>query len=123
MASIAPAIGPRDPLTGDAIGGQNFWATTAEVRFPLPFIPDDLGISAAAFADAGSLWGVPGDVDSLYSGGGVTIEDSSAVRASLGVSLLWDSPVGPLRVDYAEPIAKEDYDKVQNLRFGASTKF
>jgi outer membrane protein insertion porin family len=37
--------------------------------------------------------------------------------------LLWNSPVGPLRVDYAEPIAKEDYDREQKLRFGASTRF
>lgn len=114
-------FGPRDPLTGDAIGGENFWATTAEIRFPLPFIPDDLGISAAAFADAGSLWGVPDDVVALY--GDIPIEDVNSVRASLGVSLLWNSPVGPLRVDYAEPIAKENFDRVQNLRFGASTKF
>jgi outer membrane protein insertion porin family len=115
--------GPRDLVTGDALGGQNFWATTAEVRFPLPFIPEDLGISAAAFADAGSLWGVPGNISDLSQPGVFELEDSSAIRASVGVSLLWNSPVGPLRVDYAEPIAKEDYDRVQNLRFGASTKF
>ena len=44
-------------LTGDALGGSTFWATTAEVRFPFPFIPDDLGMSGAVFADAGSLFG------------------------------------------------------------------
>ena len=50
-------FGPRDLLTGDALGGDTFWATTAEVRFPLPFIPDDLGMRGAVFADAGSLFG------------------------------------------------------------------
>jgi outer membrane protein insertion porin family len=115
--------GPRDLVTGDALGGQNFWATTAELRFPIPFIPEDLGISAAAFADAGSLWGVPGNISDLSQPGVFELEDSSALRASVGVSLLWNSPVGPLRVDYAEPIAKESYDRVQNLRFGASTRF
>ena len=49
-------FGPRDLSTGDALGGATFWATTAEVRFPLPFVPDDLGICGAVFADAGSLW-------------------------------------------------------------------
>jgi outer membrane protein insertion porin family len=39
------------------------------------------------------------------------------------VSLLWNSPVGPLRVDYSEAITKEDYDQTQQLRFGASTRF
>jgi outer membrane protein insertion porin family len=115
--------GPRDPLTGDAIGGQNYWATTAELRFPLPFIPEDLGISGAAFADAGSLWGVPDDISALYESAGLALFDDSSVRAAVGVSLLWNSPVGPLRVDYAEPIAKEDYDREQKLRFGASTRF
>ncbi len=48
--------GPRDLNTGDALGGAAYWATTAEIRFPIPFVPDDLGISGAVFADAGSLW-------------------------------------------------------------------
>ena len=50
-------FGPRDLNTGDALGGDTFWSATAEVRFPLPFIPEDLGMSGAAFADAGSLFG------------------------------------------------------------------
>jgi len=116
--------GPRDLVTGDSLGGQNFWATTAEVRFPLPFIPEDLGISGAAFADAGSLWGAPDNIAALDNGTNpFDLADDSTVRASVGVSLLWNSPVGPLRVDYAEPISKEDYDREQKLRFGASTKF
>src|SRR5690606_16300517 len=49
--------GPRDLNTGDALGGKTFWAATAEVRFPLPLIPDELGMSGAVFADAGSLFG------------------------------------------------------------------
>ncbi len=117
-------FGPRDLVTGDSLGGQNFWATTAEVRFPLPFIPEDLGISGAAFADAGSLWGAPDNIAALDDGvNPFTLADDSTVRASVGVSLLWNSPVGPLRVDYAEPLSKEDYDREQKLRFGASTKF
>ena len=50
-------FGPRDTLTGDALGGDTFWSATAEVRFPFPLIPDDLGMSGAVFADAGSLFG------------------------------------------------------------------
>ena len=54
-------FGPRDLLTGDALGGTTFWAATAEVRFPLPFMPDDLGMSGAVFVDAGSLFGAGAD--------------------------------------------------------------
>ena len=58
-------FGPRDLLTGDALGGSTYWAATAEVRFPLPFIPDDLGMSGAVFADVGSLFGAGADAKTL----------------------------------------------------------
>ena len=41
-----------------------------------------------------------------------------ALRASMGVGLAWDSPLGNLRVDYAYPILKQPYDKTQALSFG-----
>ena len=112
-------IGPRDLTTGDSLGGQSFWAATAEVRFPFPFIPDDLGMSGAVFADAGSVFGnkraekIPG----------LALADDATVRSSVGASILWNSPVGPLRLDYAIPLTKESYDEEQRFRFGASTKF
>lgn len=109
-------IGPRDTLSAnkDALGGRNYLATTAELRFPLPFAPDSLGLRAAVFADAGSLWGVN---KSTKATPGV-VGTSAALRASTGASLIWDSPVGPLRVDYARPLAKQPFDKTQPLRFG-----
>ena len=128
--------GPRDLNTGDALGGANYWATTAEVRFPIPFVPDDLGISGAVFADAGSLWGsstagIPygcasnGTATTNPSGGynEVCTADSSAIRASVGASLMWASPVGPIRMDFAKVLAKQSYDDEQFFRFGAATKF
>ncbi len=116
-------IGPRDLGTRDALGGTTFWAATAEVRFPIPFIPDELGISGAVFADAGSLFGSTDDVEALDAAGSINLADDSAIRAAVGASILWNSPVGPLRVDYAEPIESQSYDKDQKIRFGASTKF
>ena len=50
-------LGPRDQNTGDSLGGKTFYAGTTEVRFPLPFIPEDLGFGGAIFADAGSVYG------------------------------------------------------------------
>ena len=122
-------FGPRDISTGDAIGGTTFWSATAEVRFPLPLVPDDLGMKGAVFADAGSLFGLPSDIKALNgtvdaaTGKGVNIVDSAAIRASAGVSLIWDSPLGPLRADLGWALMKESYDNEQLFRFGASTKF
>lgn len=125
--------GPRDLNTMDALGGSQYWATTAEIRFPIPFVPDDLGISGAVFADAGSLWGAStgsfqqGCGSSFQDSNGVwnavCVADSSAIRASIGASIMWASPVGPIRMDFAKTLAKETYDDEQFFRFGAATKF
>ena len=121
--------GPRDLLTDDALGGKTFWAATAEVRFPLPLIPDELGMSGAVFADAGSLFGAGGLAKDLDKNCGidpddaVCLADDASIRSSIGVGLLWNSPLGPLRLDYAYALTKEKYDETQQIRFGASTKF
>jgi outer membrane protein insertion porin family len=122
--------GPRDLLTGDAVGGKTFWATTAEVRFPLPFIPEEIGMGGAIFADAGSLFGAGQGVKVLNNqcpAGdptvGVCLADKASIRTSAGASILWNSPLGPLRLDVAKALTKEAFDKEQLVRFGASTKF
>jgi outer membrane protein insertion porin family len=122
-------FGPRDLSTDDAIGGKTFYAVTAEVRYPLPFVPDDLGMQGAVFVDAGSLFGINdsskrinGQLDAAINQT-VNIVDSAKPRVSVGTSLIWDSPLGPLRADFGWAIMKEAYDKEQLFRFGASTKF
>ena len=110
-------IGPKDP-NGDSLGGKTYWAATAELRFPFPFIPDELGMSGAIFADVGSLFGA-NDTAKTIAG----LVDDSTIRSSIGVSLIWNSPVGPLRADYAHVLSKADSDDVQLFRFGAQTAF
>ncbi|WOC14813.1 outer membrane protein assembly factor BamA [Pseudochrobactrum sp. MP213Fo] len=96
------------------LGGTTYFNASAEVQFPMPVIPESLGIRGAFFADAATLYG------NKYEGASGT---GSALRASAGVSLMWASPFGPLRFDYAIPLKKEDSDKVQNFNFGMSSKF
>jgi outer membrane protein insertion porin family len=121
--------GPRDLNTQDALGGKTYWATTAEIRFPLPFLPDDLGLSGAVFADAGSLFDA-NDLakelnESCVRGNKNTLclADESSIRSSVGASIMWASPVGPIRMDFAKALSKEDFDKEEFFRFGAATKF
>lgn len=109
-------FGPRDAATDDALGGKTFYAGTVEVRFPLPFLTEEIGMSGAVFADAGTLY----DAEVVS---GTNVLDDSTIRASVGGSILWDSPVGPLRADFAYVLNKEDYDEEELFRFGASTKF
>lgn len=49
--------------------------------------------------------------------------DSPAVRASVGASLIWDSPFGPLRFDFAYPLLKQSYDRTQFFAFGGGAHF
>jgi len=121
--------GPRDLNTNDALGGTTHWSATAELRFPIPLVPDDIGISGAVFADAGSLFGAGEGAKTAPAGCAfgnsdlVCLADESTIRSSVGASLLWNSPVGPLRVDFAKALTKEKFDEEQFFRFGASTKF
>jgi outer membrane protein insertion porin family len=113
--------GPRDQLSAnrDALGGRNFYTTTAEVRFGLPYVPEELGLRGALFADAGSLWGLSkaaGVVPGATGG-------AHAVRVSAGAGLIWDSPLGPLRADYAIPLLKQPFDKTRPFSFGQGGMF
>jgi outer membrane protein insertion porin family len=108
--------GPRDTLSAnrDALGGRMFYATTAELLFPIPGVPQDLGLRGAVFMDAGSLWGFNNTAAKQPGAVGGT----PALRASVGVGIAWDSPIGALRADYAFPIAKQPFDKTQAFSFG-----
>ena len=53
----------------------------------------------------------------------VCLVDSSAIRSSVGASLMWASPVGPIRMDFAQTLTKEPYDQTQFFRFGAASRF
>jgi outer membrane protein insertion porin family len=133
VRGFAPAgIGPRDEtlgnLTNDALGGTMYWGASAELQMPFWFLPKETGLKGAIYADAGSLWGYKGPTSwaktgevgtsSLVVGG-----DDHTVRTSVGVGLIWQSPFGPLRFDYAVPLTKGKYDRTQYFRFGGGTSF
>ena len=115
-------IGPRDAVTNDALGGNYFASASAEVQFPIWGIPKDLGFKGAVFADAGTVFDTDAE-GKVINGTAVTVLDDSSIRSSVGVSILWNSPLGPLRADFAKVLTKEDFDDEQFFRFGASTQF
>ena len=100
-----------------------FWGASVEAQTPLYFLPKEIGIKLAAFADAGSLWNYRGPTYWNVTGEQLAVGDSAAVRSSVGVGLIWDSPLGPLRFDLAYALTKESYDQTQFFRFSGGTKF
>jgi outer membrane protein insertion porin family len=118
--------GPRDATSGPngiALGGKTFGVATAEVQFPIPFLPPDLGFKAAVFADAGVLFGV--DTPAVCSVPPCVINgaNDTTIRTSVGGSIIWASPFGPLRLDIAQALNKANYDQTQVIRFGAGAAF
>jgi outer membrane protein insertion porin family len=136
-------IGPRDltpGTTGDALGGTLYWGASVELQYPFFFLPKDSGLRGAVFFDSGSVWDYKGETSNPATGevngaiagtGGTYIcgncalqfADSAAVRASVGASLIWDSPFGPLRFDFAYPLLKQSYDRLQWFQFGGGARF
>ena len=110
-------IGPR-MLNGDAIGGTTYFTTSAEVTFPMPAFPEDFGLRAALFADAGTLYG-----NDVATNGETVRGTDMSWRASVGAGIQWASPFGSIRVDYAVPVVKEDFDEEQQFRFSMANQF
>ena len=116
-------IGPRDAVTLGSLGGANYWGASVEMQYPLFFLPKEVGIKAAVFADAGSLWDYKGPTFYPPTGEHLHVLDDRKIRSSIGAGLIWASPFGPLRIDYAVPLSKASYDRPQEITFGAGGKF
>ncbi len=134
VRGFAPAgIGPRDisggvDPYGNPLGGTKYWGASLETQFPLWGLPKDFGLKGALFADAGALWGYDGQTN--FAGPGLTAcstcvvipynvfpyyrqgntitvgADTPDIRSSVGASLIWASPMGPIRFDFAKVITK-----------------
>jgi outer membrane protein insertion porin family len=150
VRGFAPnGIGPRDinPFgTQDAIGGTKYWGASLEMQMPFWFLPKEVGLKGAVYADAGGLydyqgpttWTATSELTTPQNSNcirptqtpptagtctGLVFDDSKVVRTSVGVGLVWASPFGPLRFDYAIPLTKGQFDRVQQFRFGGGTSF
>jgi len=110
-------LGPRDLTTNDALGGNYYTVGRLQVSFPIG-LPEELGVYGGAFLDAGSLWGLD---QTSFPGSNIT--DSADFRASAGALLFVSTPVGPLELTFAYPIAKQSYDKTEFFRLSIGTRF
>jgi outer membrane protein insertion porin family len=145
VRGFAPAgIGPRDiaslyNVQGNALGGTSYYAASAEVDFPIFGLPKEIGLRGALFADAGNLIGYSGQTNfSSFLGytycpgqnvilitqpSCANVWDPNLIRTSVGASLIWASPMGPIRFDFALPITKGKYDQTQFFNFSGGATF
>jgi outer membrane protein insertion porin family len=95
-------IAPKD-ANGDPRGGNRKLLGNAEFLFPFPGMGNDKSARMSAFFDAGMV------NDDKYA-----FDD---FRYSLGLAVLWVSPMGPLKISVAYPFAAKSDDKKQPFQF------
>jgi outer membrane protein insertion porin family len=121
VRGFAPyGFGPRDLTPGstmDNVGGTMYWASTLELQSAIPGVPQEYGLRASAFVDAGSVFNYGGPT--TFGTQSLQVANSNIIRSSVGVGLTWASPFGALTIDYAVPLTKAAYDVVQPLNFTA----
>ena len=100
-------VGPKD-ANGDPTGGSKKVVGSAELLFPFPGLQNDKSVRLGTFVDAGMI--------------GETY-DFSQMRASAGMSVLWVSPFGPIKVSAAQPFRSQFGDKKQVFQFTFGSQF
>ncbi|MEM9843765.1 MAG: outer membrane protein assembly factor BamA [Pseudomonadota bacterium] len=113
----ANGIGPSqaDIFGREFLGGNYFAVAQFDAEFPLG-LPNEFGITGGVFYDIGSVWGVDQAIGFVQS-------ESFKPRQTIGISLFWNSPFGPLRINLSEPIQKEDGDITRQFDVQVRTDF
>ena len=113
-------LGPRDLVSTnqDALGGTRFGRGSVDLGMPTP-LPPEFGVRFHVFSDAG--WLQKTELMSVIPG--ETVVNDGGLHLSSGAGITWDSPFGPIRLDYAEPIIYKSYDKIEHIHFSFGAKF
>ena len=113
-------IGPRDVsgTINDPLGGNFYVAARFEAEFPLG-LPEEYGVSGGVFYDIGNLW----DLSNVNPNGGTIVGESGSFRHVVGVSVFWETPVGPLQFNFSKALQSEVFDKVKNFELTLRTRF
>lgn len=93
--------------SGEALGATFYAGISGEIEFPIPSIPENWGLKGAVWADTGYV-GSPSALAPAAASG-----MTQQWRSSIGASIVWDSPFGPLRGDFAHVIQQDTGDKTQ----------
>ncbi|MCP5072361.1 MAG: outer membrane protein assembly factor BamA [Rhodobacteraceae bacterium] len=118
-------VGPRDrtddangnPLN-DVLGGNFFALARFEASFPIG-LPEEYGVHGGVFFDVGSVWGL----DVVQAGNSLIVDDGAHLRSAIGVSIFWDTILGPLRFNFAKTLKSQTYDNTQSFNFTIDTRF
>ena len=103
-------LGPRDS-NSDPIGGSLLTTGGWELIVPLPFESSGKTFQMSLFFDVGNVFR---DVDAF---------DAQELRASVGVSGTWMSPIGPIEMSLAQPVNDQPDDDIEGFQFTLGSTF
>ena len=102
VRGFAPnGFGLRDLTPGTTmqnVGSSMYWTTTTELQSNIPGVPQEYGLNATAFVDAGSAFRYSGPMTFPGSTQSLQLANANTVRSSVGAGLTWASPFGALTV-------------------------
>lgn len=101
------SLGPKD-VNGNPLGGSRRVVLNGEFMFPFPGLANDKSVRLSAFIDSGMV------ADAF---------EGSAFRTSAGLSVLWLSPLGPLKISAAQPLNDKVGDRIQRFQFTFGASF
>lgn len=106
----ANTLGPRD-TNDDPLGGQLKTVGSVALILPVPFVEDSRSVRFTSFLDAGNVFG------------GKDKFELGEIRASVGLSAIWLSPVGAMTFSIARPLNDKSDDDTQPFQFTFGTSF
>jgi outer membrane protein insertion porin family len=98
--------GPKDPDTGDEIGGTEELIFNTEYIFP---IFPEMKLKGVVFFDAGNAY--------------EDFQDFGTLRYTAGLGFRWISPMGPIRLDWGYNIEKKEGEGASKFEFAFGTFF
>ncbi len=125
---IGPRVVDPNPATSgtnynESLGGNFYALARVEASFPIG-LPEEYGIHGGLFYDIGSVWGLERTTATI---GGKSVNASSAdfdLRSAIGVSLFWDTALGPLRFNFSKPLQYNELtDTTETFNFTIDTRF
>jgi outer membrane protein insertion porin family len=107
-------VGPRDMTTRDSLGGETYYVGSVSMTYPLG-LPEEFGLAGRVFSDFGSNFDVHPPGPGIF--------DSRSLRLSSGVGVSWKSPLGPIKLDLAEPLLRKSFDRSELVHVSFGTRF
>jgi outer membrane protein insertion porin family len=103
------SLGPQE--LGDASGGAFKTVGNLELIFPVPFAADNKSLRVSTFFDIGNVFAKVGDFE------------TGELRQSVGISVLWFTPIAPMTFSLAWPLNDEPDDDTERFQFTLGSFF